>query len=776
MAARPRVVRSGRAGAGDRPHRQPFRAGPLGRTGRAVRDARVLDPDGRLSDLVRDPVRAGQPDGPSWSSLAHRRPSRSSVAGWRRSPGCWPTPSPTPPLACLAAVLLLDDPDAHRRTGHRDRPGPRSRARTTPRPGVRAVTRAWDEFVAAVFDVVSPGHGAAVLLVGAAVVAARSGTGSRPGCRAGCPAGGCGGHAGAGRNGASGSKKADRGRRTGAGDHRGRAGAGAGAGRRSHPGRPAGRRGPVRRGDPAAAAGTIGDLVAAGVVAPQPGWTAAELAAIASAQRPAVAGRWAAPPTCSPRSGTATARPARPGRADARPDRPGPGRRLVDEDHWRWLRFAPSRSRSSLGLVTFTLIAHGCSSRTRPTRVLPLPHQRRRRRRPAARRPGWPARRPGGPCAPAAPDAIAAAGPAATGSTLFVTAPGLVYPDYLEQLAALIPPVRGWCWSRRTAGPLPGGRRGRRWPVPRWTAAAPRARLRQPIREPPGRPRCCAGSTGRPRDTSVPAATTTAWSSSDRGGAAVTLVGAADPFRNDRLDEHGNAALAAGPAGPQPAGDLAGPARAGAGRRDTGRPTAEARSTSRSTDDDAPATSATSRAGGRLRRPATTAAAGGGGRQADADRTRWPGRSRRRLGHRWRCWPWPRSRWRRPRPAGSAPRWPNRCRCGSGPPRPSAASAGCTGGPERADASLAHPAGAPPGPAARRALRAAPGQPASTRWPSRSPGDPGRPVARGTALLGGGVEDSDEELARAATAVQNLVRYVTGQQNWQQGPDEGNVT
>ena len=34
---------------------------------------------------------------------------------------------------------------------------------------------------------------------------------------------------------------------------------------------------------------TVGDLVAARVIAPQPGWTAAELAATAAAQRPAVA-------------------------------------------------------------------------------------------------------------------------------------------------------------------------------------------------------------------------------------------------------------------------------------------------------------------------------------------------------------------------------------------------------------------------------------------------------------------------------------------------------
>jgi hypothetical protein len=43
-------------------------------------------------------------------------------------------------------------------------------------------------------------------------------------------------------------------------------------------------------------------------------------------------------------------------------------------------------------------------------------------------------------------------------------------------------------------------------------------------------------------------------------------------------------------------------------------------------------------------------------------------------------------------------------------------------------------------------------------------------------VLAGSIEDSDDELVRAATAVQTLVRYVTGQQNWRQAPDEGNLT
>jgi len=52
----------------------------------------------------------------------------------------------------------------------------------------------------------------------------------------------------------------------------------------------------------------------------------------------------------------------------------------------------------------------------------------------------------------------------------------------------------------------------------------------------------------------------------------------------------------------------------------------------------------------------------------------------------------------------------------------------------------------------------------------------GQPVNEVRHTLGGGVEDSDEELARAAMTVQDLVRFVTGRQNWRQGHDEGNVT
>jgi len=51
----------------------------------------------------------------------------------------------------------------------------------------------------------------------------------------------------------------------------------------------------------------------------------------------------------------------------------------------------------------------------------------------------------------------------------------------------------------------------------------------------------------------------------------------------------------------------------------------------------------------------------------------------------------------------------------------------------------------------------------------------GRPEDEVRHVLAGSIEDSDEELVRAATAVQTLVRYVTGQ-NWRQAPDEGNLT
>ncbi|UQU63417.1 DUF4350 domain-containing protein [Couchioplanes caeruleus] len=54
--------------------------------------------------------------------------------------------------------------------------------------------------------------------------------------------------------------------------------------------------------------------------------------------------------------------------------------------------------------------------------------------------------------------------------------------------------------------------------------------------------------------------------------------------------------------------------------------------------------------------------------------------------------------------------------------------------------------------------------------------DTGHPVDDVRHVLAGSVEDSDGELVRAATAVQTLVRYVTGQQNWRQAPDEGNLT
>ena len=47
----------------------------------------------------------------------------------------------------------------------------------------------------------------------------------------------------------------------------------------------------------------------------------------------------------------------------------------------------------------------------------------------------------------------------------------------------------------------------------------------------------------------------------------------------------------------------------------------------------------------------------------------------------------------------------------------------------------------------------------------------GRPVDEVRAVLGAATKDTDRELAEAATAVQNLVRYVTQQQVI----DEGNV-
>jgi hypothetical protein len=136
------------------------------------------------------------------------------------------------------------------------------------------------------------------------------------------------------------------------------------------------------------------------------------------------------------------------------------------------------------------------------------------------------------------PEAIAAA--TAGDATLMVTAPGLVHPEYLSDMTSagtrvvLVAPDEGALANAGLYPPLAG---------PRWTAAAPEpgcaepfatapaAVLRYAYGETPGEMlRCYSGGVVE----------------MGRGDAVVTLVGASDPFRNDRLDEHGNAAFAVG--------------------------------------------------------------------------------------------------------------------------------------------------------------------------------------------------------------------------------------
>jgi hypothetical protein len=141
------------------------------------------------------------------------------------------------------------------------------------------------------------------------------------------------------------------------------------------------------------------------------------------------------------------------------------------------------------------------------------------------------------------PDALAAAAAAASGEvTLFIPAPDLVYPDYLGQLSALPPSARVVLVA---PGPAPVSYTnlnvaavGRRW-----AAAVPAPGCAQPWATGPAavrRWRYAAISGGR-FDCYAGGVVEVG-----RSGATVTFVGASDPFRNDRLDEHANAALAVG--------------------------------------------------------------------------------------------------------------------------------------------------------------------------------------------------------------------------------------
>lgn len=137
----------------------------------------------------------------------------------------------------------------------------------------------------------------------------------------------------------------------------------------------------------------------------------------------------------------------------------------------------------------------------------------------------------------------AALSAAASGDvTLFIPAPSLVYGSYLTALSGLPPTTRVVLVA---PGPAQVSNTDLNVAVggPRWAAAAPApgctqswatgpaAVLRWRYRPPAGGGFDCYG--GGVVETG-------------RAGVAVTFVGAADPFRNDRLDERANAAVAVG--------------------------------------------------------------------------------------------------------------------------------------------------------------------------------------------------------------------------------------
>jgi hypothetical protein len=363
----------------------------------------------------------------------------------------------------------------------------------------------------------------------------------------------------------------------------------------------------------------------------------------------------------------------------------------------------------------------------------------------------------------------AAVGP----TTIFVTTPGLVHPSYLNELARLPPTVRV---IMVTPGADELAAAGLSVPVegPRWTADAPQPGCSADF--------AAAGPAAVRRwrfdvsaypalrcydDALVEFRTTRA---------TMTLVGAADPFRNDRADEHGNRALARdllartptviwldlherepAPEEDPPAGE---PQERGSGREEE---------PDEGSGEDGPAAPETGEPQPGEPGEAPGEAAQGGG-VADSPLARafppavWAtlallvlaalalaAASARRLG------------------APVAEPLPVRVRAAE-------TVRGLGGLYRRAGArstSLATLQAA-----ARLRLAEHYGLPAdipADEVAERVAQTVGQPVLEVRHVLSGGIEDSDEELARAATTVQNLVRYVTGQQNWQPGPDEGNV-
>jgi hypothetical protein len=369
-------------------------------------------------------------------------------------------------------------------------------------------------------------------------------------------------------------------------------------------------------------------------------------------------------------------------------------------------------------------------------------------------------------------------------ATLFVTTPGLVHPSYLDRLASLPSDVRVVLVA---PGDTELASAGLDVPVlgPRWTATAPR----------PGCATDFANAAGPAAVQRWRYDVATYEAVRCYGDALVefravratmTLVGAADPFRNDRADEHGNRVLARGLLGRAPTviwldlherepapddgtGPPTGPSRPDEGGGDpydegedgSGRPGDEEQ---QQEPDGEPQEGEQGEGEGE-------AAPSGGNPVTDSPLARafppavWAtlallalaaialaAASARRLG------------------APVAEPLPVRVRAAE-------TVRGLGGLYRRAGARSTSLATLQT--AARLRLAEHYGLPADVpadEVAERVAATVGQPVLEVRHVLGGGVEDSDEELARAATTVQNLVRYVTGQQNWQQGPDEGKLT
>lgn len=382
------------------------------------------------------------------------------------------------------------------------------------------------------------------------------------------------------------------------------------------------------------------------------------------------------------------------------------------------------------------------------------------------------------------PDALAAAA-AGADVTIFVTTPGLVNPYYLDRLAALPPQVRVVLVAP-DAGQLQSAGFDVAVGGPRWTAAAPQpgcaldfanaagpaAALRRTYDAAGYRPVRCYDDAlvefGTPR-------------------AAMTLVGAADPFRNDRAGEHGNQALAVGLLArsprviwldlherervPEPTADPEDPNAGDTPGSDDGDQPGEGSPqdgpAGDSQSDDQGSDQGSNQGGDQ----GGGDAQGGGNAVTDSPLARafppavWAtlallvlaaialvAASARRLG------------------APVAEPLPVRVRAAE-------TVRGLGGLYRRARARGSSLATLQAAARVRLAEHfGLPGDTSVDEVAGHVAAVTGQPVTEVRHVLGGGVEDSDEELARAATTVQNLVRYVTGQQNWQQAPDEGKLT